>query len=473
MSQQVHELLNLITKSIEFLEKLCTESNTQLPDLNKPFNPDSEAFRANPAAVEAVSLISAAATQLDAIVSPPRNVLHYAANGHWKSAALRLCLEGNVTEILREAGPEGLHVKNIAEKNKIDVHKLSSCLRLLATHYIYREVKPDVFANNRVSSFVDTLKPSAEIIADPEHKFDNTSGIAAFASFMVDELVKSSAYFYENASDPKIASSGELSDSPFAKAVSNGTPFRDWLKEPQNAFRQRRFDIGMRGTQVATTTGPVMSSYDWKSLPADSLIVDVGGGIGSTSIPLYKAFSQLKIVVQDRKPVVETGIEIWKKELPDALASGRIQLEAHDFLTPQPRKDAAIFFTHHVLHNWSDKYCNTILKHLRDAATPDTKLVCVEVVLPYACHKTEDDNADGITHVEPPKPPSPLLANWGSANCIVYDLDMSMLTLYNSHQRTVRQFDEVFKSAGWKITTVRREIGIYATAFAAIEAVPI
>ena len=90
MSQQVRELLDLITKSVESLETLCTESNTQLPDLDKPFSPDSEAFRANPAAVKAVSLISAAATQLDAIVSPPRNVLYYAANGVSPSIFYRL-----------------------------------------------------------------------------------------------------------------------------------------------------------------------------------------------------------------------------------------------------------------------------------------------------------------------------------------------------------------------------------------------
>ena len=123
MSQQVRQLLNLIANSVESLEKACTESNTQLPDLNKPYTPDSEAFRATAAAAKAASVISAAAMQLDAFVSPPRNVLYYAANGvslvvlnvpckllnttkHWKSAALRVCVEGNVTEILREAGPE-------------------------------------------------------------------------------------------------------------------------------------------------------------------------------------------------------------------------------------------------------------------------------------------------------------------------------------------------------------------------------
>jgi hypothetical protein len=36
----------------------------------------------------------------------------------------------------------------------------------LATHHIYREVKPDVFSNNRVSSLLDTFKPSAEVIAE-------------------------------------------------------------------------------------------------------------------------------------------------------------------------------------------------------------------------------------------------------------------------------------------------------------------
>ena len=39
-------------------------------------------------------------------------------------------------------------------------------MRMMATHHIYREVKPDVFANNRISSLLDTMKPSAEIIAE-------------------------------------------------------------------------------------------------------------------------------------------------------------------------------------------------------------------------------------------------------------------------------------------------------------------
>ena len=40
----------------------------------------------------------------------------------------------------------------------------------MATHHIYREVKPDVFTNNRISSLLDTMKPSAEIIAEYVHR---------------------------------------------------------------------------------------------------------------------------------------------------------------------------------------------------------------------------------------------------------------------------------------------------------------
>ena len=38
-------------------------------------------------------------------------------------------------------------------------------LRLLATNYIFTEVSPDVFANNRLSSALDTGKSVEELLA--------------------------------------------------------------------------------------------------------------------------------------------------------------------------------------------------------------------------------------------------------------------------------------------------------------------
>lgn len=37
---------------------------------------------------------------------------------------------------------------------------------MLATNHIYRELEPDVFTNNRISSMMDTLKPTKDLFAE-------------------------------------------------------------------------------------------------------------------------------------------------------------------------------------------------------------------------------------------------------------------------------------------------------------------
>ena len=65
-----------------------------------------------------------------------------------------------------------------------------------------------------------------------------------------------------------------------------------------------------------------------------------------------------------------------------------------------------------------------ILKPLREAATPDTRLVVMESISPYACSVTTTDNAlkDAVAQEAPP----PLLANWGAAKEMVYIVDMTV-----------------------------------------------
>jgi hypothetical protein len=68
-------------------------------------------------------------------------------------------------------------------------------LRLLATNYIFTEVSPDIFANNRLSSVLDTRKSVEELLAklvtillifddelrtfSPESKHTGTLGITS------------------------------------------------------------------------------------------------------------------------------------------------------------------------------------------------------------------------------------------------------------------------------------------------------
>ncbi|KAF8626088.1 hypothetical protein AX15_005085 [Amanita polypyramis BW_CC] len=325
---QIRQLLDLITRSVEALEKTCAANGTSIPDLQSAFNPASEAFRSDPVAAEAASIITAATSHLSAIVTPPHITAYNAIGGHWRSGAIRLCLESHVTEILREAGPEGLHVDDIAAKNGMDAQKLARCLRFMATQHIYREVKPDVFTNNRVSSMLDTLKPSKDIIADPEHKFDNTNGFTALASLRLDDIFKGSSYLYENESDPKTAKSQQPEDAPYARALGIKKPLFEYYAQPEQCAKQRKFNIAMRGfvqsrKEILTGKPPhlclvryyisldcLIIAYDWQSLPDNSLIVDVGGGIGSIPLVLAQSFGKLRFIIQDHPKVIEDGLKV-------------------------------------------------------------------------------------------------------------------------------------------------------------------
>jgi hypothetical protein len=99
-------------------------------------------------------------------------------------SCLRFLESTHIVEILREAGPSGVHVAQIAdrcgcERGRVcqlaEIFRSSAStavlmkfntahiLRLLATHHILREVSPDVFANNRVSAHMDTGKDSKQL----------------------------------------------------------------------------------------------------------------------------------------------------------------------------------------------------------------------------------------------------------------------------------------------------------------------
>jgi hypothetical protein len=70
------------------------------------------------------------------------------------------------------------------------------------------------------------------------------------SNLRLDDAFKASAYLWETAGDPKTAKSGEATETGFSMAVGNGKTYWDYVGQPENAYKQRRFDIGMRGTQT-------------------------------------------------------------------------------------------------------------------------------------------------------------------------------------------------------------------------------
>jgi hypothetical protein len=60
----------------------------------------------------------------------------------------------------------------------------------------------------------------------------------------------------------------------------------------------------------------LLLAFDWASLPADSLLVDVGGGLGSVPRVLLQAGFNMKVVIQDLPGVIGDGEKVADFVLP-------------------------------------------------------------------------------------------------------------------------------------------------------------
>ncbi|ETW80891.1 hypothetical protein HETIRDRAFT_154964 [Heterobasidion irregulare TC 32-1] len=457
MASILKQLSDLIAASVHDIDAACDARGIPFPSLDEPFSEESERARQEQEVLSSIGIIVAAATQLIAVARVPSNYLLSMVLQHTIPACLGAANDGHVAEILREAGPQGAHVNDIAERNGMNAARIGRVLRLLATHHIFREVTPDVFTNNRVSSLLDTGKPVEELLKFPLIKHDGTSGFSAAVGHQSDETFKHVAALSETLHDPVFGHSDEPNQCARSKAFNTDLSAFEWLELPENSYRRRRFGVFMDGLSKVQLLDTSWSGFDFSSLPDGGLVVDVAGGIGSVSMVIAKAYPKLNIVVEDLPEVVRDAEKFWKANLAESFDSGRVRLVPHDMFTPQPEALRApdLFVLRGILHDWSDTYAMKILKHLRAAAGPRTQLLIIDSVLRYACppdpQRTETFKVPKLV-----EPPAPLLANMGGAASLHYAYDIVMLALQNGQERTADQFNELLRRAGWELKEIKK-----------------
>ncbi|KAG6900062.1 hypothetical protein C0993_003548 [Termitomyces sp. T159_Od127] len=243
----------------------------------------------------------------------------------------------------------------------------------------------------------------------------------------------------ENIKDPMTGRSVEQNHAPFNRAFNVETPFWVWYETQEQKYRRRRFAIAMRGIAQMQPSDVLDDVLEWKALPRGSTVVDVGGGIGTSSLAVAKKHDHLKFVVQDRPMTCTEATAYLSKEDFKIVETGRLSFSPHDFFNPQPVAKASVFILKQVLHGWSDPYCARILKELRAAATPETKLVVVDSIIAYACHDPTTDSGLNFGYKEAP---APLLPNYGAVNVLPYLLDLAL--------------DTLLRSTGWRIVSTER-----------------
>ncbi|KAJ7496668.1 O-methyltransferase, partial [Mycena latifolia] len=456
MASSLIDLCDLISASVRIVDARCKALYGTYPDLNNPANTkEDERLLQDEEISKATSVAVAAASQLIATMQYPSRSILDMSLGFLLSAAMGVVVESCTAEIIREAGPQAI-IPPTSTSYTADGATSGRVLRPLATQHIFREVSPNVFAHNRISALLDTGKTLKEILAAPGDKYEGAEGYSALIQLNTDETFKAAAYIQDVILD-KTQLEVEF-NTPLNRAFGTNVDAFTWYERPDNKARFKRFGMAMDVSRKMSPPGSVLKGFKWSSLPQNTLIVDVGGGIGSTSLEIARANPHLRFLIQDQSAVVREGRKHWERESPSSLASGRVSFQVHDFFGPQPIQNADIFMLRFICHDWSDPYTLKILKYLRDAAQNTTKLILIEHIIPFVCG--EDGSYRHIPGAVPTSnPPKPLLANMGTVRMVPYLVDMQMMALFRGCERTFPHYWKLLKDAGWEIEEVHHPAG--------------
>ena len=203
----------------------------------------------------------------------------------------------------------------------------------------------------------------------------------------------------------------------------------------KKGWRMKRFGMAMgaKEKQEPSQQSPFNVMFDWDSL-GKAVVVDVssksqedayfltrpqiGGGGGHISADIATFHPKLQFIVQDQ-PSQEI---VFNSRVPADLRS-RISFQPYDFFTPQPVKEADVYFLSHVLHDWSDEMALKILRQIVPAMKATSRILLLERVV---AEFGEVSNAEMQ---------------------IARSADLLMLSLFNAKERTKDDWEVLVESA--------------------------
>ncbi|PWN88010.1 S-adenosyl-L-methionine-dependent methyltransferase [Acaromyces ingoldii] len=353
----------------------------------------------------------------------------------FEARALHIAVRAGVPQRIAASPKGALTSVELGKATGIEHRKLARILRCLATNHMLAEVGRDTFANNRISA----------------HLVDN-AGLCAYIHHYGEEPYHAAGALMTKLDTPAGASY-DILDAPFSD-VYGRKPRWEWLEEPDEKTGKpreqlARFGLAMLGAGDVEVPG-VLADYDWAGLGQGATVVDVGGGVGQMCIALGRAFSNLRFVVQDRPPVIEQGRKIWAERAADLV--DRCELQPHDFFQTQPVQGAHVYLLRHVVHDWADRESIAILRALKPALAPHSRILLAEQIM--VCASGDDRIA---------RPAAPLPANYGDAARFSHQRDINMMGLINGIERSPAEFDALVEQAGLVVKAFhpcRSQIGL-------------
>jgi SAM-dependent methyltransferase len=284
--------------------------------------------------------------------------------GALRTKALAAAVDAGVPEALA-SGPRPVSALNG------DPDTMQRLLRALASDGVFCETEPGVFAHTDSSRL---------LLAPGWSEFAHLFGGVFFAA--TTDLDSST------------------SEAPFPGRF--GTGFWEWLAE--HPAERATFDAAMAGERDRAADR--LAAFEWRE---GEVVVDVGGGNGTTLVELIQRRPELRGIVLDLPETVRD----------EAALGDRIEFVEGSFFDPVPEGDTYVLSG--ILHDWPDEDAARILRTIRAAAPPHARLLINESVI------EPGNDADA--------------AKW---------LDLLMLVLAGGRERDEQQWRALLEGAGWE-----------------------
>jgi hypothetical protein len=342
--------------------------------------------------------MSAAETALPAV--PPHTQLIQMATASWVSAMVYTAAKIGIADRLSRgplsaaelAGPMGLHAPTL--------HRF---MRTMAGLGILSEKDGQRFALTRLGEALETDAPGAA-----------RATLLSFGSPSFTRTWETMVY------------SLETGKCGFTEAM--GMPLFEYLaRHPDEASLFSQAMVGLNSAEPPA----VAEAYDFSVFDT---VVDVGGATGNLLAEVLSRYTRPRGILFDRPHVIRDAPALLKARGVE----DRVTIDAGDFFDSVPAK-ADAYILSHIIHDWTDEQCATILGHCRNAIKPEGRLLIVEMVLP------------------PGDTPHP-----GK----IYD--MVMLMFPGGQERTESEYASLLGSSGFRLNRIVPT----ASAVSIVEAIP-
>ncbi|OXV06700.1 hypothetical protein Egran_05535 [Elaphomyces granulatus] len=348
-----------------------------------------------------ITLIGKAKLLLDLALGPIDGVKNLSFSNLHDLGALSVIYRYNIPSLVALEGETP--IGEISKATGLSERRLLTVLRQLMLHHVFYEPRENCVAHTARSALLvrdpnamDWLGHIAVECLPPTAKL--SEALEVFGSTDKDNEAAFNLTFNTKENCIQYISSHPLSAKRFGGALA------------------------FLGDGDAVSYEGIVQIYPWGQLGV-SKIVDVGGGRGRLSFALAEKYSDLTFVVQDQP---EMGKHI---EYPPHLMD-RVSFEVHDFFTPQPIV-AEVYLLGAVLHDWPDNKAIEIIQNLVAAMKDGARIILAENV------KMQSGSQPYFFEA------------------IIRAMDMQMLTMFNSQERTLADWKALMQKADHRLEFCR------------------